>query len=403
MKLTFFIIFLIILSPFFYASAEDVVFSQKLKGRILLQVESRGEAWYVHPVSAERYYMANGDEAYSIMRNFGIGITNSDLSNIQKDKNLAQKHAGKIFLQVEKNGEAFYVDFDGNVNYMKDGCVAYNIMRNFGLGITNNDLEKIKFNSIQSDLEKKSNNQIFCDIESNLIYDSKIDKCIDVDVACEQKFGTNWVYSSGKCVCRAGTFYLNDACYDGDNYCKKSFGINSYYIADENKCYCESGYSLIENVCTKDQEIVYNYSNEINNNFYISNSDDEQDIIGKLFKNSAKIASICDDEIVFLGTISSKYDADSIFNKYGDYGSKYNSGSMWNKYGDYGGKYSSCSPFNKYSTEPPSIYIGKDLVGYISLNRYVADSSVFTINPNNLLFFGYLQYNNDYFLDLMID
>ncbi len=47
--------------------------AQQLSGRILLQVESVGEAWYVNPSDLKRYYMADGDEAYRIMRELSLG------------------------------------------------------------------------------------------------------------------------------------------------------------------------------------------------------------------------------------------------------------------------------------------------------------------------------------------
>lgn len=56
--------------------------ASKLSGKILLQVESKGEAWYVNPSDGKRYYMANGNEAYNIMRKLGLGITNKDLNQI---------------------------------------------------------------------------------------------------------------------------------------------------------------------------------------------------------------------------------------------------------------------------------------------------------------------------------
>lgn len=115
----------------------------RLKGKILLQVEAHGEAYYVYPKDGKRYYMANGNEAYRIMRYLGVGITNNDLDKIKNDKSFAKKHSGKIFLQVEAHGEAFYIDFDGNAHYLKDGGAAYAIMRDLGLGITNADLNKI--------------------------------------------------------------------------------------------------------------------------------------------------------------------------------------------------------------------------------------------------------------------
>lgn len=116
---------------------------KRLVGRILLQVEAHGEAWYVNPKDLKKYYMADGNEAYRIMRYLGVGITNKDLEKIKSDKTFAKKHSGKIFLQVEAHGEAFYIDINGNSHYLKNGIEAYNIMRNLGLGISNIDLRKI--------------------------------------------------------------------------------------------------------------------------------------------------------------------------------------------------------------------------------------------------------------------
>lgn len=124
----------------------DEELTNRLKGRILLQVENHGEAWYVNPSDGQRSYMANGNEAYNIMRKFGLGITNTDLEKIKNDSTVAKKHSGKIFLQVEAHGEAYYIDFKGIAHYLKNGEAAYSIMRDLGLGITNDNLNKILAN-----------------------------------------------------------------------------------------------------------------------------------------------------------------------------------------------------------------------------------------------------------------
>lgn len=116
---------------------------KRLSGYILLQTESHGEAWYVNPKDGKRYYMADGNKAYDVMRNFGIGITNQDLDKIKSSKTVAKKSSGKIFLQVESRGEAYYIDFNGVAHYLKNGAAAYEVMRSLGLGITNTDLDKI--------------------------------------------------------------------------------------------------------------------------------------------------------------------------------------------------------------------------------------------------------------------
>jgi len=124
----------------------DEKLTKKLKGKILLQVEDKGEAWYVNPKDEKKYYMADGEKAYDIMRDLGVGVTNKDLEDIKNSAIKAKKHSGKIFLQVESLGEAYYIDFDGKAHYLKDGEAAYSIMRELGLGITNNDLRKININ-----------------------------------------------------------------------------------------------------------------------------------------------------------------------------------------------------------------------------------------------------------------
>ena len=56
-----------------------------LKGKILLQVESRGEAWYIYPDDGKRYYMTDGDAAYQIMKFLSLGISNIDLEKIRAE------------------------------------------------------------------------------------------------------------------------------------------------------------------------------------------------------------------------------------------------------------------------------------------------------------------------------
>jgi micrococcal nuclease len=54
----------------------------KFKGRILLQVQGHGEAWYLNPVDGKRYYLKDGAAAYELMRKFGQGISDGDLEKI---------------------------------------------------------------------------------------------------------------------------------------------------------------------------------------------------------------------------------------------------------------------------------------------------------------------------------
>lgn len=158
-----FIIFLTLVALLGFAlvnqsRAEEL--ASKLKGRILLQVESHGEAWYVRSKDLKRYYMKDGAAAYSIMRFFSLGIGDGDLAKIPQvsdttemkaassacaSNTLANRLRGEILLQVQQHGEAWYVDpVKCRAIYMKDGAVAYEVMRFLGLGILTSDLEKIQ-------------------------------------------------------------------------------------------------------------------------------------------------------------------------------------------------------------------------------------------------------------------
>ena len=137
-------------------AAADQTLPDKLKGRILLQVEANGEAWYVNPADSKRYYMKDGPTAYEMMRQFGLGITNANLDKLPQEGETktfptALNHVkGKILLQVENHGEAWYVNTKtGYRYYMRDGEAAYNLMRYYSLGITNSDLAKITEGVVQ--------------------------------------------------------------------------------------------------------------------------------------------------------------------------------------------------------------------------------------------------------------
>jgi uncharacterized protein YkwD len=153
---------LTILGAIFVAGMNPVLASPLInfaKGYILLQVEDRGEAWYVRPETEQRHYMKDGATAYQMMRFFGLGITDEDLATIPsvsdadamrmstsicENNPTAKRLSGKILLQVQQHGEAWYVyPLTCRRIYMQDGDAAYQIMRFLGLGITNANLSGI--------------------------------------------------------------------------------------------------------------------------------------------------------------------------------------------------------------------------------------------------------------------
>ena len=56
----------------------------RLAGRILLQVQSRGEAYYVDPLTSELHYLGQPQDAFNLMRRLGLGISEVDLAKIPR-------------------------------------------------------------------------------------------------------------------------------------------------------------------------------------------------------------------------------------------------------------------------------------------------------------------------------
>lgn len=58
-------------------------FANSQKGKIFLQVENDGEAWYVNPNNGKRYFLGRPADAFQVMRNLGIGISDSDFDKLK--------------------------------------------------------------------------------------------------------------------------------------------------------------------------------------------------------------------------------------------------------------------------------------------------------------------------------
>ncbi len=135
----FVLVSIVAVSLFFSQSADAAA----LDGRILLQVQDKGQAWYVNPVDSKRYYLGRPDDAFRIMREFGLGASNRDISVFLSTK-APSRLAGRILLQVQDKGQAYYVEpLSFKLHYLGRPTDAFNVIRSLGLGISNTDLSKI--------------------------------------------------------------------------------------------------------------------------------------------------------------------------------------------------------------------------------------------------------------------
>jgi hypothetical protein len=118
--------------------------ANSLQGRILIQVESKGEAWYINPLDLKKYYLGRPADAFALMRQVGLGVSNANFTAIEKNPAKYKNLAGRILLKVEDSGRAYYFDpLHLKIYYLGRPTDAFNLIRKLGLGVKNSDLDKI--------------------------------------------------------------------------------------------------------------------------------------------------------------------------------------------------------------------------------------------------------------------
>lgn len=125
-------------------------YAGKLNGRILLQIEENGEAWYVYPKDSQRYFLGRPSDAFSIMKSLSLGAKHDFITNTEI---FPSNLAGMILLDVERNGEAYYINPDNlTKHYLNRPSDAFSLIREMGLGIKNSDLMQIPVAEISNKL-----------------------------------------------------------------------------------------------------------------------------------------------------------------------------------------------------------------------------------------------------------
>ena len=140
--------------------------AQRLAGRILLQVQSLGEAWYVNPQDYKRYYLGRPDDAFALMKKLSLGISEQEFASWS---NGAPAWAvGRLYLRPQSHGEAYYVDLNRRWHYLGRPLDAWLLFRAQGLGITNADLSTIPVASTVTTSTVSSNG--LTDHSTNLVW-----------------------------------------------------------------------------------------------------------------------------------------------------------------------------------------------------------------------------------------
>jgi hypothetical protein len=84
----------------------------------------------------------------------------------------------------------------------------------------------------------------------------------------------------------------------------------------------------------------------------------------------------------YLGTITNKFETDSIFNEFGLFGSPFGLDSIWNEFGLFGSTFGLHSAFNSFSSSAPMMIKNNVIIGYITTNVFFHPG--YSISPNDL-------------------
>ncbi len=126
------------------SSSVSQTLRQRLGGRILLAVQSRGQAWYVNPVDDKRYFLGRPADAFNLMRRLALGISNQNFSALEKNPSAWRRLAGRILLKPADHGRAYYFSaVNLRLYYLGRPADAFRVMRTQALGITNGNLAEI--------------------------------------------------------------------------------------------------------------------------------------------------------------------------------------------------------------------------------------------------------------------
>ena len=99
--------------------------------------------------------VGRADDAYAVMRELGLGISTADLQTLQTSTAMKQRLAGRILLAVEQRGEAYYINPDDlSIHYLQNGEDAYELMRELGLGALDSFIEPIRAEMTATRMER---------------------------------------------------------------------------------------------------------------------------------------------------------------------------------------------------------------------------------------------------------
>src|SRR3989339_582847 len=148
---------LAIFSFFFYGHASQaatkVLAKDLYAGSIVVEENFNTPSWwYIDEVSGEKYPLKDGVSITRLLQKFGQGIHDKDLNklatsteSLNVDYKLVNKYQGKFLIQVDKSGEAWYLNpLDDLLYRVENGVEGLQQLKYLAIDISTTKLKSIK-------------------------------------------------------------------------------------------------------------------------------------------------------------------------------------------------------------------------------------------------------------------
>ncbi len=131
-------------------STIDDKLSARLAGRILLQAESSGEAWYLNPLDKKRYFLGRPQEAWVIIKKLGVELPAGELLDYLYFAKTLPKNLEGRFVWAKNNPKEiyyFYPDRDKPL-LLKESEDSLELLQPISIGVSNENIRKITVGEI---------------------------------------------------------------------------------------------------------------------------------------------------------------------------------------------------------------------------------------------------------------
>ncbi|MCB9802639.1 PDZ domain-containing protein [Candidatus Nomurabacteria bacterium] len=134
-----------------HASTNDQIQKRYAGNFVFEDLNFEQRLWYINRDASEKYLLKDGVSITRLLNTFGQGISNQELKklatsseSLNADYNLSHQLSGQIVLQIEENGEAWYINPLDDFRYKIDnGQIGFETAKTLALDISSDKLKDI--------------------------------------------------------------------------------------------------------------------------------------------------------------------------------------------------------------------------------------------------------------------